>query len=75
MKSSQKEVFEELNKSEQSLERDIFQTIQLYEQYRLNRINKQEMEKRLSEYKKNVSNKINNMIATLQVNADSLEKK
>ena len=75
LKSSQKEVFEELNKSEQSLERDIFQTIQLYEQYRLNRINKQEMEKRLSEYKKNVFGKINNIIATLQVNSDSLEKK
>ena len=74
LKSSQKEFFDKLNKNEQSLERDIFQILQLYEQYRLNRINSQDMEDKLSEYKSNVLKKINDIVATIQSNVDSLKQ-
>ena len=74
LKPSQKELFNNLNKDEQSLERDIFQMIQLYEQYRLNRINSQDMENKLSEYKSNVLKKINDIVATIQSNVDSLKQ-
>ena len=74
LKSSQKELFNNLNRDEQSLERDIFQMIQLYEQYRLNRINSQDMENKLSEYKSNVLKKINDIVASIQSNVDSLKQ-
>ena len=74
LKPSQKELFNNLNKDEQSLERDIFQMIQLYEQYRLNRINSQDMENKLSEYKSNVLKKINDIVASIQSNVDSLKQ-
>ena len=74
LKSSQKELFNNLNRDEQSLERDIFQMIQLYEQYRLNRINSQDMESKLSKYKSNVLKKINDIVASIQSNVDSLKQ-
>ena len=74
LKSSQKELFNNLNRDEQSLERDIFQMIQLYEQYRLNRINSQDMEDKLSEYKSSVLKKINDIVASIQSNVDSLKQ-
>ena len=74
LKPSQKELFNNLNRDEQSLERDIFQMIQLYEQYRLNRINSQDMENKLSEYKSNVLKKINDIVASIQSNVDSLKQ-
>tara|TARA_B100001750_G_scaffold242947_1_gene257247 strand:- start:93 stop:1826 length:1734 start_codon:yes stop_codon:yes gene_type:complete len=74
LKPSQKELFNNLNRDEQSLERDIFQIIQLYEQYRLNRINSQDMENKLSEYKSNVLKKINDIVASIQSNVDSLKQ-
>ena len=74
LKPSQKELFNNLNRDEQSLERDILQMIQLYEQYRLNRINSQDMESKLSEYKSNVLKKINDIIALIQSNVDSLKQ-
>ena len=74
LKPSQKELFNNLNKDEQSLERDIFQMIQLYEQYRLNRINSQDMENKLAEYKSNVLKKINDIVASIQSNVDSLKQ-
>ena len=48
--------------------------IQLYEQYRLNRINSQDMENKLSEYKSNVLKKINDIVASIQSNVDSLKQ-
>ena len=74
LKSSQKELFNNLNRDEQSLERDIFQMIQLYEQYRLNRINSQDMEDKLSEYKSGILKKINDIVASIQSNVDSLKQ-
>ena len=46
--TSQKELFDNITRYEQSFERDIFQMLQLCEQKRLNRINIPELEKRLS---------------------------
>ena len=74
LKPSQKELFNNLNRDEQSLERDILQMVQLYEQYRLNRINSQDMENKLSEYKSNVLKKINDIVASIQSNVDSLKQ-
>ena len=48
--------------------------IQLYEQYRLNRINSQDMENKLAEYKSNVLKKINDIVASIQSNVDSLKQ-
>jgi hypothetical protein len=75
LRSSQKELFTNLNKEEQLLERDIFQIIQLYEQYRLNRININDMEDKLGEYRKDVLKKINGIIAIIQANMDILKQK
>ena len=61
--ASQKELFDNITRYEQSFERDIFQMLQLCEQKRLNRINLPELEKRLSDYEKNVDDKINKTIA------------
>ena len=70
-----RELFSNLNKEEQLLERDIFQIIQLYEQYRLNRININDMEDKLGEYRKNVLIKIDGIIAIIQANMDVLKQK
>ena len=75
LRPSQRELFSSLNKEEQLLERDIFQIIQLYEQYRLNRININDMEDKLGEYRKNVLKKIDGIIAIIQANMDVLKQK
>ena len=75
LRPSQRELFSNLNKDEQLLERDIFQIIQLYEQYRLNRININDMEDKLGEYRKNVLKKIDGIIAIIQANMDVLKQK
>ena len=75
LRPSQRELFSNLNKEEQLLERDIFQIIQLYEQYRLNRININDMEDKLGEYRKNVLKKIDGIIAIIQANMDVLKQK
>ena len=75
LRPSQRELFSSLNKEEQLLERDIFQIIQLYEQYRLNRININDMEDKLGEYRKNVLKKIHGIIAIIQANMDVLKQK
>jgi len=75
LRPSQRELFSSLNKKEQLLERDIFQIIQLYEQYRLNRININDMEDKLGEYRKNVLKKIDGIIAIIQANMDVLKQK
>ena len=75
LRPSQRELFSNLNKEEQLLERDIFQIIQLYEQYRLNRININDMEDKLGEYRKNVLKKIDGIIAIIQANMDLLKQK
>ena len=75
LRPSQRELFSSLNKKEQLLERDIFQIIQLYEQYRLNRININDMEDKLGEYRKNVLKKIDGIIAIIQANMDLLKQK
>jgi hypothetical protein len=75
LRQSQRELFSNLNKEEQLLERDIFQIIQLYEQYRLNRININDMEDKLGEYRKNVLKKIDGIIAIIQANMDVLKQK
>ena len=69
---SQKELFDNIAKYEQSFERDIFQMLQLCEQKRLNRINLPELEKRLSEYENNVDDKINKTIAAIQTTISNL---
>ena len=70
--TSQKELFDNITRYEQSFERDIFQMLQLCEQKRLNRINIPELEKRLSEYEKNVDDKINKTIASIQTAISNL---
>ena len=75
LRSSQRELFSNLNKEEQLLERDIFQIIQLYEQYRLSRININDMEDKLGEYKKNALKRIDGIIAIIQANIDVLKQK
>ena len=75
LRPAQRELFSNLNKEEQLLERDIFQIIQLYEQYRLNRININDMEDKLGEYRKNVLKKIDGIIAIIQANMDVLKQK
>ena len=75
LRPSQRELFSNLNKEEQLLERDLFQIIQLYEQYRLNRININDMEDKLGEYRKNVLKKIDGIIAIIQANMDVLKQK
>ena len=69
---SQKELFDNITRYEQSFERDIFQMLQLCEQKRLNRINLPELEKRLSEYENNVDDKINKTIAAIQTTISNL---
>jgi len=70
--ASQKELFDNITRHEQSFERDIFQMLQLCEQKRLNRINLPELEKRLSDYEKNVDDKINKTIAGIQTAISNL---
>lgn len=70
--ASQKELFDNITRYEQSFERDIFQMLQLCEQKRLNRINLPELEKRLSDYEKNVDDKINKTIAGIQTAISNL---
>ena len=70
--TSQKELFDNITRYEQSFERDIFQMLQLCEQKRLNRINLPELEKRLSDYEKNVDDKINKTIASIQTAISNL---
>ena len=75
LRPSQRELLSNLNKEEQLLERDIFQIIQLYEQYRLNRININDVENKLGEYKKNALKRIDGIIAIIQANIDVLKQK
>ena len=71
----QKELFNSITRNEQLLDRDIFQILQLYEQRRLNRINIQEMEKKLTNNENNVSKRMDEIISALQTNTENLDQK
>lgn len=71
----QKELFNSITRNEQLLDRDIFQILQLYEQRRLNRINIQEMEKKLTNNENSVSKRMDEIISALQTNTENLDQK